>query len=75
MKNIVYHNGQTKPQIGCDGGGSDSTPVCLVGNFVYDAGAVGIGIKDGAVAIIEKNLVSGSEAPRHCRRRRDGTQA
>jgi hypothetical protein len=63
MKNVVYHNGQTRPQIGCDGGGSDSTPVCLVGNFVYDAGAVGIGIKDSAVAIIEKNLVSGSEAP------------
>jgi hypothetical protein len=63
MKNVVYRNGETRPQIASDGGGSDSTPVSFVGNFVYDAGAVGIAIRNGAVGIIEKNVVSGSEAP------------
>lgn len=63
MKNVLYRNGDSRPAIACDGGGSTSTPVCFVGNFVYDAGAVGIALQNGAVGIIEENLVSGSEAP------------
>ena len=63
MKNVVYRNGDSRPGIACDGGGATSTPVCFVGNFVYDAGAVGIALQNGAVGILEKNLVSGSEAP------------
>jgi hypothetical protein len=64
MKNVVFHNGDTRPAIACDGGGSSSTPVCFVGNYVYRAaGAVGIAIQNGAFGIIEENLVVGSEAP------------
>jgi hypothetical protein len=63
VNNVVYRNGKIRPQIACDGGGSDSTPVCFVGNFVFEAGAVGMALRNGAVGILEKNLVSGSEAP------------
>jgi hypothetical protein len=63
MHNVILHNSDTRPAIACDGGGSNSTPVCFVGNFVYNAGAVGIALKDGAVGIIQENLVVGSEAP------------
>jgi hypothetical protein len=63
VSNVVYRNGDTRPQIGCDGAGSHSTPISFVGNFVYDAGLVGIAMRNGAVGIIEKNLVCGSEGP------------
>ena len=63
MKNVVYQNGDLRAAISCNGGGSRQTPVRFVGNFVYDAGAVGIGLSNGAIGIVEDNIVSGSAAP------------
>ncbi|MDY6838654.1 MAG: right-handed parallel beta-helix repeat-containing protein [Thermodesulfobacteriota bacterium] len=60
MTNVVYRNGNVRPAIACSGGGSMKKPVRFVGNFVYDAGVVGLAVSDGAVAIVEDNLVSGS---------------
>jgi len=56
-KNVVYSNGTGKPGIGNAGGGSKETPVTLVDNFVFDSGAVGIALADGAVGIITGNTV------------------
>jgi adenylate cyclase len=63
IKNVVYRNGKLRPGIGCSGAGSGQTPVRFIGNFVYECGSVGIGIRNGAVAIIEDNIVSGTGAP------------
>ena len=63
VKNVVYRNGKLRPAISCGGGGSRQLPVQFIGNFVYDAGSVGIGLSKNAVAIIEENIVSGSSAP------------
>ncbi|MDY6988012.1 MAG: right-handed parallel beta-helix repeat-containing protein [Thermodesulfobacteriota bacterium] len=60
MNNVVYGNGDARPGISCSGAGSMKRPVRLVGNFVYDAGAIGMALSDGAVGILEDNLVSGS---------------
>jgi hypothetical protein len=62
-KNVIYSNGKLWPAISCNGGGSTETPVRLVGNFVYDAGSVGMRLSNGAVGILEENIVSGSEGP------------
>ena len=62
-KNVVYHNGKLRPAISCNGVGSMQAPVRFVGNFVYDAGHVGIGLSNGAVGILEENIVSGSGGP------------
>jgi hypothetical protein len=62
-ENVVFLNGKLRPAISSSGGGSRSTPVRFVRNFVYDAGAVGIGLSSGAVGILEENIVSGSAAP------------
>jgi len=59
-RNVVYGNGEVRPAISCDGGGTMRTPVRFVGNFVYDAGLAGISLSNGAVGIVEDNLVSGS---------------
>jgi adenylate cyclase len=63
IKNVVYRNGKLRPGIGCAGAGSKETPVRFIGNFLYECGSVGIGIRNGAVAIIEHNIVSGTGAP------------
>ncbi len=63
VKNVVYRNGKTRPAISCAGGGSTETPARLVGNFIYEAGAVGIGLTGGTVGIIEENIISGCGAP------------
>ena len=60
MNNVVYQNGNVRPAISCSGGGSMKRPVRLVGNLVYDAGAIGVALSDGAVGIVEDNVVSGS---------------
>jgi parallel beta-helix repeat protein len=60
MNNVVYRNGDARPAISCRGGGSMEMPVRLVGNFVYDVEAVGVALSDGAVGILEDNIVSGS---------------
>jgi hypothetical protein len=59
-RNVVYDNGKVRAGIACSGGGSERTPVRFVSNFVFNAGLVGIGLSDGAVGIIEDNVVSGS---------------
>ncbi|MDY6954893.1 MAG: right-handed parallel beta-helix repeat-containing protein, partial [Thermodesulfobacteriota bacterium] len=61
MNNVVYRNGHVRPAISSGGGGSTKRPVCLVGNFIYDAGTVGMALSGGAVGIVEDNVVSGSK--------------
>jgi hypothetical protein len=63
IKNVVYRNGKLRPGIGCNGAGSKEMPVRFIGNFLYECGSVGIGIRSGAIAIIEDNIVSGTGAP------------
>jgi hypothetical protein len=63
MKNVLYQNGKLRPAISSGGGGSRKTPVRFIGNFIYDTGNVGIGLSDGAVAIVEENIVSGTASP------------
>ncbi len=63
VKNVVYDNGKLRPAISSGGGGSRQMPVRIIGNFVYNAGAVGIALSRGAVGILEENIVSDSGAP------------
>ncbi|MGD9022995.1 MAG: right-handed parallel beta-helix repeat-containing protein, partial [Deltaproteobacteria bacterium] len=63
MKNVVYRNGNSRPAISSSGGGSEETPVRFLSNFVYDTESVGIGLSEGAVGIIEENIVSETAAP------------
>lgn len=63
VKNVVFENGKGRPGISARGSGSEDAPVRFIGNFIYDAGAVGIGLSEGAVGIIEDNLISRSEGP------------
>jgi len=63
LSNVVYGNGRIRPAISCGEGGSKRTPVRFAGNWIYDAGLVGVGLSNGAVGILENNLVSGSGAP------------
>jgi hypothetical protein len=63
IKNVVYKNGKVRPAISCDGAGSAEMPVRFLNNFVYDAGAVGIGVANKGFGIVEKNIVSGSGSP------------
>jgi len=60
IKNVVYSNGDVRPAISCRGGGSMEMPVRFNGNFVYDAGTVGMALSGGAVGILEENMVAGS---------------
>lgn len=63
MKNVVYQNGDVRAAISCNGAGSEQMPVRFINNFIYDAGSVGIGLSNGAVCIVEENIVSGSADP------------
>ena len=38
-------------------------PVNIIGNYVYNPGYYGIGLQEGAVGIIEDNMVAGSKLP------------
>ena len=58
--NVVRGNGRTHPAISARRAGSEDLPVVIARNLVFDAGAMGIGLSDGAVAIVEDNLVAGS---------------
>jgi hypothetical protein len=60
IKNVVYSSGNLRPAISCRGGGSAEMPVRFVGNYVYDAGTVAIALSEGAVGILEENMVAGS---------------
>ena len=62
-RNVVYRNGTVRAAIACGAGGSTRTPVRFTGNFIYEAGLVGVGLSRGAVGIVEDNVVSGSGSP------------
>ena len=61
--NVVFRNGRNRPAISARGSGSEKMPVQMIGNVIYDAGTIGLGLLAGAVGIIEKNLISGANAP------------
>ena len=58
--NVVRANGRTHPAISARHAGSEDQPVVISRNVVFDAGAMGIGLVEGAVGIVEDNLVAGS---------------
>jgi hypothetical protein len=61
-KNLVYCNGEHGPSILCSGG-TKGVPIWCVGNWVYDAGWIGMDFSKDAVCIVEDNVVSGAKAP------------
>nr|MBF0220857.1 right-handed parallel beta-helix repeat-containing protein [Desulfobulbaceae bacterium] len=63
VQNVIYDNGMEKAAISSQGAGSLETPVIISGNYVFNSGAAGIGLMDGAVAIIEDNMVANSKDP------------
>jgi hypothetical protein len=63
MKNVVYDSGSIRPGISCNGSGSETMPVKIIGNYVYNPGLIGIGLQKGCVGIIEENMVVGSKLP------------
>jgi hypothetical protein len=63
MNNVVYNNGTDRPGISSSGSGSETMPVKIIGNYVYNAGLTGIGMQKGTVAIVEDNMVKGSNQP------------
>ena len=58
--NVLYGNGEGPPAIACRSGGSEEAPIVLAGNVVLDAAGVAFGLSDGAVAVIEDNVVARS---------------
>ena len=58
--NVVWRNGKVRPGVSSSAGGSAEGPVLIAGNFVYEAGAAGIALADGAFGVVEENMVSGS---------------
>ena len=60
MKNVVYDSGSIQPGISCDGSGSETMPVKIIGNYVFNSGLTGIGLQNGSVGIIEDNMVAES---------------
>jgi hypothetical protein len=60
MKNVVYYSGSIRPGISCNGSGSETMPVKIIGNYVYNSGLLGIGLQKGSVGIIEDNMVAKS---------------
>jgi hypothetical protein len=63
MKNVVYESESIRPGISCDGSGSETMPVKIIGNYVFNSGMSGIGMQKGCVGIIEENMVVGSIMP------------
>jgi hypothetical protein len=62
-KNVVYDNGSIRPGISCDSSGSETMPVNIIGNYVYNPGYYGIGLQENSVGVIEDNMVTGSKRP------------
>jgi hypothetical protein len=56
-QNIVYSNGKNKPGIGNDAAGSKELPVRILKNLVTRERAVGIGLMNGGVSIVEENII------------------
>lgn len=61
--NVVYDNGKNRPGIGAKGAGSAERPVRLLGNCLWNGGAVGVGLSAGAVGIVLENRVFGAAGP------------
>lgn len=61
--NVVFKNGNFRPAISNSGGGSEHSPVIIEGNFIFNSGAVGIGLSNGSTGIIQNNLIAGVEQP------------
>jgi hypothetical protein len=60
INNVVFDNGSSRPGIACNGSGSETMPVKIIGNYVYDnSELIGIGLQKGPVGIIEDNMVIG----------------
>lgn len=57
-QNIVYSNAEEKPGIGNDDAGSKEFPVRIIENIVTKERAVGIGLMNGGVSILEGNIVT-----------------
>jgi len=62
-RNVAWKNGSERPCIGAAKAGSRSAPVRIVGNWIFDAGSVGIGLREGGWSIVEGNLVARSARP------------
>jgi len=62
-RNVAWKNGNERPCIGAGKAGSRSNPVRIIRNWVFDAGAVGIGVRDGGWSVIEGNLVARTARP------------
>ena len=60
MKNVVYDSGYIRPGISCNGSGSETMPVKIIGNYVFNSDMGGIGLQKGSVGIIEDNTVAES---------------
>ena len=58
--NVVYDSGSIRSGIACGGSGSETMPVKIIGNYVFNSGLTGIGLEKGSVGIIEDNMVVGS---------------
>ncbi|XCN74522.1 MAG: right-handed parallel beta-helix repeat-containing protein [Candidatus Electrothrix aestuarii] len=56
-QNIVFSNGKNKPGIGNEAAGSAELPVRILNNLVIRERAVGIGLMNGGVSIVEDNRV------------------
>ncbi len=63
LSNVIYGNGVKKPGISAQNAGSLETPIIISGNYVYKATAVGIGLSQNSVGIVEDNMVLESEQP------------
>jgi hypothetical protein len=60
INNVVFDNGSSRPGIACNGSGSETMPVKIIGNYVYyNSELIGIGLQKGPVGIIEDNMVIG----------------
>lgn len=62
-RNVAWKNGKQRPCIGAAASGSRKAPVRIVGNWVFDSGAIGIGVRQGGWYLIEGNLVARSSRP------------
>ncbi|WP_446011725.1 right-handed parallel beta-helix repeat-containing protein [Candidatus Electrothrix sp.] len=56
-RNVVYSNGKDKPGIGNDAAGSTELPVRILKNLVTREQAVGIGLMNRGVSIVEENVI------------------
>lgn len=61
--NVAWKNGTERPCIGTAGAGTREDPVRITHNWVFDAGATGIGVRDGGWAVVEGNLVARTARP------------